>query len=155
MVAGMPCWVKNHQYREICVESNNRKSKRARIADYKKAFFKELDPRGQEDRIAEKGFNGFSHYNTCAQVYPCAPGNEDPGSQSSSGHRMGEAPQLVSIEQKAISVLSQKEVQEAQKEQRFQSILLQLLDICESQECGFLNHIFSSTKAVLYSEVIL
>ena len=66
----MPCWVKNHQYMETCGESNNRKSKRACIADYEKAFFKELHPKGHEDRIAEKGFNSFSHCSIVRKFIP-------------------------------------------------------------------------------------
>ena len=71
--AAMPCKVKNHQCRETCGESDNRKSKHACIVEAHGSTRKRLErtlSKDHEDRIAGKGFNSLSHYNLVHKFIP-------------------------------------------------------------------------------------
>ena len=66
----MPCKVQNHQYRETCVESDNRKSQHACIVEAHESARKRLEstlPEDHEDHIAER-VQFMKSLQSCAQV---------------------------------------------------------------------------------------
>ena len=68
-----PVRVKNHQYREICGESDNRISKHACVVETHESTRKRFErtlPKDHEDRIAGKGFNSLSHSHLAHKFIP-------------------------------------------------------------------------------------
>ena len=100
MEAAMPRKVQNHQWRESCGGSDNRKSKHACIVEARESRRMRLErtlPKDHEDRIAGKGFHSLSHCNLVYKFIPLPPSNANPRCKSHCGQRVGEAREIASM----------------------------------------------------------
>ena len=73
MEAAMSCKLKTYQYRELCGESDNPKSKHACIVEAHESTRKRLGrilPKGHEDRIAGMVSNSLRHFHLVHKSIP-------------------------------------------------------------------------------------
>ena len=128
----MPGEVKNHQYRETCGESDNRKSKHACIVEARESeresAWKELYPKIMNFALQERGINSLSHYNPVQKFIPMHQAMKIHDAKAAVNEKWEMVEKLPAWQMARVK--SKREVmQEAQKEQRTVHFAM-LMDSC-------------------------